>query len=440
MAMCLIQEDEMYRQYYCTGMYKSSNNIILTVIYYVTLHSAVPFCLSDRYDFFHFQNECILKRKTHSCTPKPSTNQMTLEMDKLKKTVQQNSHEPIPKLYENACESIRSTGLDLVAEIPALSSIQHSLYDIRNKSLEVKKTIFKNFAEITVPAKFSDFLLANYYDENKRILIFSSNEARDQIGHIDEYFGDATFDCCPYPFSQLFIIHGETGSGITETAAVPLIYALMPDKKEETYITVLQLIKSQLPTFKPKKYHCDFEIAEINAFRKEFPSVNMKGCYYHWCKAVWKKSKKLKIKSKYDKRIVGLTASLPLLPAEHIEEGLDYAKLESRGKEKLKLFFRYIDRFWMTKKFNNILCVFGERHRTNNIAETFHSKLQREINKRNTSLLRLLVKLKDIESKVKFQTKKRRKIYIENDDDIMYFQLQLLNNELSVGYVLEKLR
>ena len=155
---------------------------------------------------------------------------MTIEIEKLKQTVK-SSYEPIPKLYQEACENIQSTGLDLVAEIPALSSIQHSLYDIRNKSLEVKKTVFKNFAEITVPPKFSDFLLANYYDEIKRILIFCSKEARDKIGLIEEYFGDATFDCCPYPFYQLFIIHGETGSVITQTATVPLIYALMPDKK-----------------------------------------------------------------------------------------------------------------------------------------------------------------------------------------------------------------
>lgn len=44
------------------------------------------------------------------------------------------------------------------------------------------------------------------------------------------------------------------------------------------------------------------------------------------------------------------------------------------------------------KKIKEILCVFGECHRTNNIAEIFHSKLQGDINKRNTSILRLLVK------------------------------------------------
>lgn len=314
------------------------------------------------------------------------------------------------------------------------------MYDIRNRSLEVKKTTFKNFGEIIVPPKFSDFLLANYYDGIKRILIFCSKGARDQIELVEEYFGDATFNSCPYPFYQLFIIHGEAGSSLTQTATVPLIYALMPDKKEETYITVLKLIKSQLPKFNPKKYHCDFEIAEIKAFKKEFPSLVLKGCYYHWCKAVWKKSKKLKIKSKREKRIVGLTASLPLLPAEYIQEGLDYAKSESRGKDKFKSFFRYVDRFWMTEKFNDILCVFGERHRTNNIAEAFHSKLQKDVNKRNTSIMRLLSKIKEIESKVKFQTKERSKMCIENDEDIMYYQLQLINSEISVGYALEKLR
>lgn len=74
----------------------------------------------------------------------------------------------LPKLYQEAFENVKNTGLDLVAEIPSLSSIQHSLYDERNKSLQVKKTVFKNYDDISVPATYSDFVLANYYDVETR--------------------------------------------------------------------------------------------------------------------------------------------------------------------------------------------------------------------------------------------------------------------------------
>lgn len=364
---------------------------------------------------------------------------MTMEIEKLKEIVQ-TSHEPIPKLYKNTCKNIKNTGLDLVRQIPTLNSIQHSLYDIRNKSLQVKKTHFEKFDEVCVPSKFLDFMLSDYYHEEKRILIFCSKEARGNISSINEYFGDATFSSCPKPFYQLFIIHGEVDSSVTLTATVPLIYVLMPDKKEDTYRTVLQLIKSQLPAFQPKKYHCDFEVAELNSFRKEFPSVSLRGCYFHWSKAVWKKAKSLGIKSKFDKRIIGLTAALPLLPAENITDGLEYTKGESRENKKFKLFFRYIDKFWMTEKFNEVLCVFGERHRTNNVAESFHAKLNKEINKKNKSVLTLLAKLKEIESTVIHQNTNRRNTNIDTDDYILNIQLQLLNKEISVGHMLDKLR
>jgi hypothetical protein len=70
---------------------------------------------------------------------------------------------------------------------------------------------------------------------------------------IEECFADATFASCPAPFYQLYIIHGEIGSSITHTRTVPLIYALMPDKKQTTYSIMFELIKRQLPQFSPKK-------------------------------------------------------------------------------------------------------------------------------------------------------------------------------------------
>lgn len=44
--------------------------------------------------------------------------------------------------------------------------------------------------------------------------------------------------------------------------------------------------------------------------------------------------------------------------------------------EKVKLtFFKYVDVFCITNKFNEILSVFGEQYITNKIAEAYHSKL-----------------------------------------------------------------
>lgn len=73
-----------------------------------------------------------------------------------------------------------------------------------------------------------------------------------------------------------------------------------------------------------KKIHLDFEVAPANALMSIFPDINLKKCYYHFTKSIWKKAKEMKIKSKQERRIVGLYTALPLLPFDQISDGVEY--------------------------------------------------------------------------------------------------------------------
>ena len=44
-----------------------------------------------------------------------------------------------------------------------------------------------------------------------------------------------------------------------------------------------------------EKYKTDYELAAMTAITSIFPNVNLKGCYYHYTKAVWEKAKNLEI-------------------------------------------------------------------------------------------------------------------------------------------------
>lgn len=122
------------------------------------------------------------------------------------------------------------------------------------------------------------------------------------------------------PFFNYIHIMGviSSGSSVETTHVMPLIFALLPNKSQSTYTVLFNQLKSALRNFKPIKYHSDFEIVTINAIQEVYPGIEIRGCYYHWHKALWRKSKLLKLKSKGQTRIVGLTAALPLLPAETI--------------------------------------------------------------------------------------------------------------------------
>lgn len=149
--------------------------------------------------------------------------------------------------------------------------------------------------------------------------------------------------------------------------------------------------------------------------------------------------------SKPQKRIISLTAALPLLPPELIAEGWGYIKHESETVE-IEKFVNYVDNYWFKQNMVRFINVFGQRHRTNNVIEGWHAKLNKLINKNTITLQRLLTILRkyDMEAvtniKYGINSKKRSPISIKNDDFIVQVQMELLNKSINVGHALDKLR
>ncbi|CAH0403158.1 unnamed protein product [Chilo suppressalis] len=304
------------------------------------------------------------------------------------------STKPIPHLYEKAV--YKNKGLDLVTPLPPLSSVQHCLYDISNKGLCVNKTTFSKMEDVVLPAQFENFILADYYYEESRIIIFCPPSTRNKLGEINVIMGDGTFKCYPKPFYQLYSIFGDIGSSVETTKVTPLLFALLPNKKEVTYNVMFCLFKSQLPDFDPKiySYNCDFKQGANNAIQMVYLKVEVRGCFYHWHRALWRKAKLLNLKSKGQKRIVGLTAARPLLLEDNMPDGFHYIISEGTALKTDK-FFKYVESFWKIRYFETILC-FGLRFRANNALEGFHAKINKKINKNSINLLWLLSVLSTI--------------------------------------------
>lgn len=394
-----------------------------------------------------YQDMQIIKEKEHSCQPNYGKNEIAETVVSLKNEAA-STDVPMPQLYKRHEAKLRDRGYDLIDSIPSFDNLKHSLYNARHKSAGVSRTTFTSVDEVDVPDQFLDFMLG--CDTEKKILIFCTSLAREMINHIDDFFGDGTFKCSPHPYVQLYTLHGDIGSNNNITNVVPLIYALLLDKKKETYVTMLRIIKAQLPKWEPKKYHCDYETAAINAMLEVFPRVEIKGCYMHFSKNIWKKAKLLgHIKSKPEKRIVGMCSILPLIPPGIINEAWTYIKNEVKTLEFLKMgkFLKYINRVWLNKKIKRYITVFGERHRTNNVAESFHGDLNKAVNKNNVNLMRLLNALREKGNLSKGPMPKKRKVgnkrraqYIMNDDYVRHVQLQLLEGHITIGHAIDKLR
>ncbi|RWS18325.1 uncharacterized protein B4U80_06170, partial [Leptotrombidium deliense] len=62
----------------------------------------------------------------------------------------------------------------------------------------------------------------------------------------------------------------------------------MPNQSTDTYRRVLQAIKFSRPNITPVSVMADFELAETNAFKQEFPSIQIRGCFFHFMQAVFR--------------------------------------------------------------------------------------------------------------------------------------------------------
>lgn len=56
-------------------------------------------------------------------------------------------------------------------------------------------------------------------------------------------------------------------------------------------MSLLDLLKTQIREWEPVRVMTDFEMSLRQAIKSFFPKVTIKGCYYNFIKALWKKQK-----------------------------------------------------------------------------------------------------------------------------------------------------
>ncbi|RNA10674.1 FLYWCH zinc finger domain [Brachionus plicatilis] len=68
---------------------------------------------------------------------------------------------------------------------------------------------------------------------------------------------------------------------------LPLVYAFLANKKEESYSKLFGVVSGYIKIH-PIYIVSDFEKAVVNALKKNFPKVNIGGCYFHLASNIWK--------------------------------------------------------------------------------------------------------------------------------------------------------
>ena len=118
------------------------------------------------------------------------------------------------------------------------------------------------------------------------------------FNEVSELFVDGTFKVAPKNWYQLLNIFRYDKK---HNFYMPLAFVILSSKSEEIYNEIfqkpIQLIKyhTNIKSFDNIKIMCDFEIGMRRAIKNNFDLCLLEECYFHYCKAIWKKIKKLNI-------------------------------------------------------------------------------------------------------------------------------------------------
>lgn len=380
---------------------------------------------------------CFIKENPHnaSCVPNSSKINVMIKYNDLKTKVCSNT-KPIQKQFEDMICQLQDDGVHLVTDLPKFNNMKSGLYNARNTNLSVTKLHFKLPTEVIIPQKFESFLLADYNDMDEgRILVFSNADIKNISDDYEHFLCDGTFKSCPPPFSQIYTIHGYNAK---TKKVVPLFFAFLHNKNEKTYGILFRLIKSRLPMWYPKKITMDYEKSAMNAIHNIFPKSVIKGCFYHFCKSLFKKARALGIKSRVQRRHVAKCAGLARLPLKFIMSGYKYIMRRAPNCEQVRTFNSYFNSYWLSDiTFIKKWCCYQEIIRTTNDLEGWHARINKYLGRKNPSLaevLQILVK----ETKIHLYRKKiKSKNYETNDLEINSAIEDMKANEITVGHCLE---
>ena len=251
-------------------------------------------------------------------------------------------------------------------------------------------------------------------DDPERILIFATSDNLDTFYNADSWYCDGTFSVSPKNFYQLYTIQT-----LVEGSMIPLAFALLPNKKEDTYIKMLNTFK-----YLPQQVSLDFELAASNAFKKVKKGIVINYCLFHLGQSIYRQVQQLGLTQEYCssvqfKQRVKMLTCLAFLPVEDVVLGfeslqvlyednviiqplIDYFEDNYIGREKRAK--RAVPRFPINTWNCHERTIKG-KPRTNNFLEGWHFGFSQFVNGRHPGLAKLILKFKDEQknSEMKFE-------------------------------------
>jgi len=337
------------------------------------------------------------------------------------------------------------------ALFPSFPSLKSALYRHRKNTLPTLPT---TRAEVNLDDPWistSDgrpFLL--FEDgQDEKMLVFATQEQLSVLQEADIIYMDGTFSSCPSLWNQLYIIHTTSGSTM-----FPLVYALLPDRRMTTYLRFFNELKIKVQEklnqpLSPSTVQVDFEMAAIRSVQEAFPDAEIKGCFFHFTQAVWRKVQELGLSvlykdDEFTRQWIRRAAGLPLLPIGDVQDTWLDAMNSSPDVLNAEAFNDYMVINWVDDDARFPLPMWNHNStigtRTNNNLEGFHHRLNNSLSHRHPNIFRFIETIKKVESAERAKLAQlsvgaapppRKRVYRDVENRIARLKEQLQRGEKS---------
>lgn len=232
-------------------------------------------------------------------------------------------------------------------------------------------------------------------------------------GEIRSLYMDGTFKQSPPLFQQVYVILAERRGYV-----VPLLYALLPNKRRQTYNALFQTIAEKWPNLEPSSISIDFEIAAFQEAQTAFPNAQLFGCLFHLTRNMKKKLTELQILGRYNNEPefalqARMIVAVAFVPLDEVDNALDalneqQTNLDAELQPVLDwLEDNYIGRMnrngtrrnpiFPVQMWNVFERTINGQDRTNNHSEAAHRRLQSVLQMDHPSLWRFIRSLRKVQ-------------------------------------------
>ena len=305
-----------------------------------------------------------------------------------------------------------------------LKAVAQSLYRERRKGYPAlpknREDVHHALEEIqssTVTNKGEHFILKNDLESGIVVLSCASN-MRFLVNSAEELFVDGTFKCCPKYFHQMYTVHG-----LKNGHFVPLIYALLPDKRELTYKTlwtfIIDICSSMDLQLQPSVVHVDFEVAMHTVINELFPNSSIKCCRFHLGQAWYRKIQSLGLSEDYKDREseigtwLKLSFGLHFVDPSTVEDCFaDVLIADLPADDRCIKFADYLLDNYITADSRYPPPMWAEspshQKRTNNATESFHSHFNKQFYSSHPSIFVFLDIIQNIQTEAYIKIRSTR--------------------------------